>query len=315
MSDKTYQRGGRILTAVDGYTTPIRFGSYLLDTYYKPGSAMHNWLALGRDTISNRESYFGGTVEKGETLLQALFGESAEEVGLDYNPSIAHKKVIAILSVDTEDRLDRRNDRTVVFNAKERVYYALKYNMKGDPGEYVVDPNELYNVGDCFKLRSVFRTKSTRQPVQQPPRHDELLPEVVNPRYELINSFEACFSLMRPSFQYAIAMAEKLDILYSLKGRQEVEPDWDDLADQWENLNIHPLIIEIFCYRQSSFAETLKQLDEINAKLDLTDAEANAMFSGMMRNLELAEKGLHNLLKHKLPHDTEIREILSIIKR
>lgn len=318
MPGKIYDRG--CLTAMDGYVTPIRFGSYVLDTFYNPlGGMLHNHLAVIKDAISNRDSYIGGTLEPDETLLQALVGECAEEGGLEYDPMIVSKKVIAILSLDTENRLDRRNDLTMVFDPDDKVFRVAEINEDYVHGESppktllrpAKDMTETYKIGAPFKLRNIFRTKSTVPPVQQPARQGEIRPEAVNPHYELLTPFMAEYRFLRPSFCTAIKIAEKIDILYSLRGRKEVEPDWNDLAMQWEDYNIHPAMIDILCKRQSSLVQALEEYNKVSEKIGLGP---NAIIDGLMHNLDLAYHGLHDILRHRLPHDPEIREILRIMK-
>lgn len=297
MSAKIYRRGR--LTAMDGYVVPVRYGAYALDTYFNPGHPLHNFLALAKDAISNRDSYLGGTVEKGETLLQALVGECKEEGGLQYNPVIVHEKVLAILALDTDDRFHPCNDRILKFDADNKVFTATK------------NTDEVYEIGDTFKLRNVFRTKSTCAPEQQPPRKDEQNPEVINPRYEMLLPFEVNARIARPSFQYALEVADKLDILYSIRGLREVEPDWDDLANQWDELHIHPVMTEVVCNRKSSLAEFLREFNQTSEKFGLN---TNSLLEGLIMNLQFADMGLHHLLRQKLPNDAEIREILHALQ-
>ncbi len=279
MPDAIYNKQGR-LVARDGYIVPLRIGCYMLDSPFKielphpvghsagPQILPENSLCMGVDAISWRLSYPGGTVEKKETLLDCLFGEDKEECGASRNAVVVHPRVITFLS-------DQRRDESV-------------------------DNIEL---GQSYKLRNVFRTKSTVLPVQQTAKPGERYPEMIKPHYEHLNGFNVDFRIIRPSFRHAIKQAEKLKMLYEVSGITSVAPDYEQLARDWEALKIHPAIIQFYCIDYAGYKQRWRS--------EIADQIAdNPTLTALMDNLEYSETGLHQLLQKKLSNDEVIRELL-----
>ncbi len=267
--DKFAPNGVRKYTiAKDGFIIPMQINAHALDSPDIEGvSADH--ICVGIDTISNLLSYWGGGVEKGETLQAAMLNEGAEECGEGRDVRIIHKRIITFASLN--DKWQRENDDM---------------------------PTEEPEVGLPFKLRTVLRVASRTLPVQQEPLERNVYPEFLRPRYEPTSNLLVGHRLIRKSCQYALQKSLALGNLMIETSGPAVQPDMEMLALEWQKMHIHPAIIDYYCGGYGNIPSLREKYKALYGDI----------IAPVMLNMEYQEQGLTQLLRHPLPNDAEIRQ-------